>query len=146
MSVMPNYVPRSFKTINLLLKVSDGERALRFYNNAFGAEIIDKMVDGDGIIQYAEFKIDDTIVMLTEDKTFTKANGVVIQLYTGDAEAVFDSALMAGAEKIHPIEKHFYGDRSGKVKDPFGYEWVISTHMEDVPPNEIKKRFDSLYS
>lgn len=146
MSVTPNYVPRNFKTINVLLKVNDGEKALRFYNNAFGAEILEKLVDSEGIIQYAEIKIEDTILMLTEDKWFSEPRGIVLQIYTGDAEGLFESATMAGAEELSPISKHFYGDRSGRVKDPFGYEWVISTHMEDVPPQELRKRFESLYS
>jgi PhnB protein len=146
MSVTPNYVPRDFKTINFLLKVNDGEKAIRFYNNAFGAEITEKLVDPKGIIQYAELKIDDTIIMLTEDKSFQGASGVTLQIYTGDAEGLFESVIMAGGVELSGIHEQFFGDRSGRVKDPFGYEWVISTHMEDVPSKELKKRFDQIFS
>lgn len=146
MSVMPNYVPRDFKTINFLMTVNDGERALRFYNNAFGAEVTEKLKDPNGIIRYAEFKIDDTIIMLTEDRDFEGAKGITLQIYTGDAEGLFESAIMAGAVEVSEIHKQFFGDRAGRVRDPFGYEWIISTHMEDVPPNELKKRFDQKFS
>jgi PhnB protein len=146
MSVLPNYVPRNFKTINVLLKVNDGEAALRFYNSAFGAEVLEKLIDSEGILQYAELKIEDTIIMVNEDKWFSEPRGIVLQIYTGDVEGVFETAISAGAEEISPISKHFYGDRAGRLKDPFGYEWVIATHMEDVPPQELKKRFEDLYS
>jgi len=146
MSVAPNYVPRDFKTINFLLKVNDGEKALRFYNAAFGAEVIEKLVDPKGIIQYAEIKIDDTIIMLREDKNFQGASGVILQIYTGDAEGLFESVLKAGGVEVSGIHEQFFGDRAGRVKDPFGYEWVIATHMEDVPSKELKKRFDQTFS
>lgn len=146
MSVLPNYVPRNFKTINVLLKVNDGEAAIRFYNSAFGAEVLEKLIDSEGIIQYAELKIDDTIIMLNEDKWFSEPRGIVLQIYTGDVEGLFETAIKAGAEELSAISKHFYGDRAGRLKDPFGYEWVISTHMEDVPPAELRKRFEDLYS
>lgn len=146
MSVAPNYVPRDFKTINFLLKVNDGEKALRFYNAAFGAEVTEKLVDPKGIIQYAEIKIDDTIIMLKEDKNFQGATGVTLQIYTGDAERLFESVIKAGGVEVSGINEQFFGDRAGRVRDPFGYEWVIATHMEDVPSKELRKRFDQTFS
>ena len=146
MSVAPNYVPRDFNTINFFLKVNDGEKALRCYNAAFGAEVIEKLVDPKGIIQYAEIKIDDTIIMLREDKNFQGATGVILQIYTGDAEGLFESVIKAGGEDVSGIHEQFFGDRAGRVRDPFGYEWVIATHMEDVPSKELKKRFDQTFS
>lgn len=146
MSVTPNFVPRAFKTINIFLRVNNAEKALRFYNNAFGAEIIEKLVDPEGIVQYAEIKIEDTIVMLTEDRNFEGAKGVTFQIYTGDAEGLYESLMMAGAKEISKIHPMLFGDRGGTVMDPFGYEWRVCTHMEDLSPNEIKKRFDQLFS
>lgn len=151
MSVTPNYVPREFKTINVFLFVKNAHEALKFYNSAFDAEIVNKFESSDGFIVHAQIKIDDTILFVAEatDKLAInpEANsGVVIQIYTGDAEGMFENAINAGAVEVRPIEKQFYGDRSGIVKDPFGHMWVISTHVEDVPPNELKRRFDQLYS
>jgi PhnB protein len=128
MSVTPNYVPRDFKTINVLLTVREGEKALRFYNSAFGAEITEKHVDPEGIIQYAEIKIEDTTLMLSENKNFEGARGVTLQIYTGDAEALIESAISAGATLVSPVHEMFFGDRAGRVMDPFGYEWIITTH------------------
>jgi PhnB protein len=146
MSLSPNYVPRDFKTINFLLKVNDGEKALRFYNAAFGAEITEKLVDSAGIIQYAEIKIDDTTIILSEDRNFHGAIGMTLQIYTGDAEALLESVIKAGGIEICGIHRDFFGNRSGRVKDPFGYEWIVATHMEDVAPKELKRRFDQAFS
>lgn len=153
MSLMPNYVPREFKTINVILIVKDAHKAIRFYNNVFGAELSMKLQDPNGVIVHAEMKIEDTIIMLMEEQlphnpapSENQASGVVIQLYTGDAEGVFDSAIMAGAKEVFPIKGHFYGDRAGRVKDPFGHQWIIATHEEDVSPREMQHRFNQLYS
>lgn len=145
MSIVPNFVPRNYKTINILLTVNDGERALKFYNNAFAADITEKLVDDSGIIRYAEFKIEDTLVMLTEDKNFKGSSGVTFQIYTGDAEGLMEALKMAGATELSPVHKQFFGDRAGRVKDPFGYEWVIATHMEDVTSSEMHKRFHEMF-
>lgn len=146
MSIVPNYVPRDSKTINIFLTVNDGEKALRFYNNAFGAEITQKLVDPNGIIQYAEIKIEDTVIMLYEDKNFSNPKGVTIQMYTGDVEGLYESAIMAGAEEVSKVEMQFYGDRAGKIRDPFGYEWLLATRVETLAPNELKERFNALYN
>lgn len=146
MSVTPNYVPRNFKTINILLTVNNAERALRFYNNAFGAEITEKLVDPEGIVRYAEMKIEDTTIMLTEDRHFSGASGVTFQIYTGDAEGLYEAVVMAGAEEKSKIQPMLSGDRGGKVLDPFGYEWIIATHMEDLTPTELRHRFEQQFS
>lgn len=153
MSIMPNFVPRDYKTVNVQLVVKDAERALKFYNNAFAAEITMKLVSPEGKVIHAEMKIEDTIIMLSEEDSrynlspeTTGSTGVVIQLYTGDAEGLFEAAIMAGAKEIFPVKEQFYGDRAGRVQDPFGHQWIIATHMEDVPPKELHKRFNELYS
>lgn len=145
MSITPNYVPRRFKTLNFLLVVNDGEKALNFYNNAFGAEVVEKLIDPDGTLRYAEIKIDDTIVMLREDKSFQGATGVTLHLYTGDVEALCESAISAGAKEITKIHKMFFGDRLGTIEDPFGYRWVLATHMEDVSAAELHNRFNEMF-
>lgn len=147
MSITPNYVPRPLKTLNVFLVVNDGEKALNFYNDAFGAEIINRLVDADGILHHAEIRIDDTIIMLTENPHAHPANSsIILYLYTGDVEGVMESTLKAGAEKINDIESVFYGDRVGMVRDPFGITWAIATHVEDVPSSEIHRRFNDIYS
>jgi PhnB protein len=153
MTVMPNYVPREYKTVNIMLVVKDAKKALQFYNSAFGAEITMKLEDPDGVVVHAEMRIEDTVIMLAEeDPRYNMSplslggSGVIVQLYTGDAEGMFETAINAGAEEIFPIKKQFYGDRAGRVRDPFGHLWIISTHVEDVAPKEMQKRFNDLYS
>ncbi len=140
MSVTPNYVPHEYKTINVILVVKDAHKALKFYNNAFGAEITMQLEDPSGKIIHAEMKIDDTIIMLAEGEA-SGDSGIILQIYTGDAEGLFESAVMAGATEVSAIEEQFYGDRAGRVKDPFGHQWIIATHMEDVTSREVQKRF-----
>lgn len=143
MSVTPNYVPREYKTINVILIVKDAHRALQFYNDAFGAEIVMKLLDPSGKIKHAEIKIDDTIIMLAEGEECLDS-GILIEIYTGDAERLFESAIRAGAVEVKPIELEFYGDRAGRVKDPFGHQWIIATHVEDVTAKDLQKRFNEL--
>lgn len=153
MSVMPNYVPREYKTVNVMLIVKDADKALRFYNSAFEAEVVMELKDANGFVVHAEIRIDDTIIMLAQENPeynlspeSAGSTGVVIQLYTGDVEYLFNAAIRAGAEEIFPIKEQFYGDRAGRVKDPFGHHWIIATHVEDVTPKELQRRFHELYS
>jgi PhnB protein len=146
MSITHNYVPREYKTLNILLVVPDAHRALKFYNEAFAAEVVMKLEDPNGVIIHAEMKIDDTIIMLAEDPNASSGSGIVLQLYTGDAEALFESALKSGCQEVFPLKEQFYGDRAGRVQDPFGFQWIIATHTEDVPARELQKRFNDLYS
>lgn len=146
MTVTPNFVPRNFKTVNIILTVNDGEKALAFYNSAFGAEITEKLIDDEGLIKYAEFRIEDTILMLREDKNFEGPRGVTFQIYTGDVEGLVESLKMAGAIEIEAIHEQLLGDRAGKLRDPFGFEWVIATHVEDLSVNELHKRFHAQFS
>ena len=153
MSIIPNYVPSQYKTVNVMLAVKDAAHALDFYNRAFGAEITMKLTDPNGGVVHAEFKIADTVIMLAEENKDHNQSpqtlggtSVFLHIYTGDIEAFTEEATKAGAEIVIPIKKQFYGDRTCRLKDPFGHVWVIATHMEDVPPAELQKRFNELYS
>ena len=150
MTVTPNYVPRPFTAINVMLTVRNAHKALEFYNSAFGAEITMELKDANGVIVHAEMVIDDSVFMIAEESEHlpspesTRGTAVTIHLYTGDCEGMFEDAVKAGAQIVQPITKHIYGDRSGMVMDPFGHRWVIATHEEDVTPRELQKRFIEL--
>lgn len=147
MSITPNYVPRNYKTINVFLLVRHAEKAIEFYNSAFGADVEMILKDTEGKIVHAELKIADTMIMLAEDpETTPSRSNVVLQLYVGDVEGIFEDAVNAGAEVLRPIRPEFYGDRVGKIRDPFGHEWLIATHMEDLTAIEIQGRFNQLQS
>jgi PhnB protein len=138
MSLIPNYVPSGYKTLNVYLQVADAHKALAFYNGAFGAEILQELKDAHGVIMHAEFKIADTIVLLTETKT---PSSTMLQLYTEDAAELINTLVRSGAEIIRPLEEQFYGAKSGTVRDPFGNTWVISTMMENLTQDQIRERF-----
>ncbi len=153
MSIIPNYVPQSYKTLNAQLVVKDARKALEFYNRAFGAETTMKLVDPDGVVVHAEMRITDTIIMLSEENPELNpapesvgGTSVVLQLYVDDVETFVAEAVSSGAKVIFPIREQFYGDRAGRIKDPFGHEWIIATHTEDLTASQIQERFIQLYS
>jgi PhnB protein len=154
MSIIPNYVPSPMKTVNVVLTVKDAHRAVEFYNRAFGAEEVMRLSDPlSGKIAHSEIRIADTIIMINEeDPTHARSpetlggTSVTVQLYVPDVEGFWEEALKAGAEVVFPIKKQFYGDRAGRLRDPFGHQWIVATHMEDLTAAEIHNRFNQLYS
>ena len=118
MSLIPNYVPSGYKTINVFLQVEDAEKALAFYNGAFGAEILEKSGD------HFEFKIADTILMMTES---SKPSPSMLQLFTEDAAELIESVVKAGGEVVGALKEEKAGVKSGRVRDPFGNTWIITT-------------------
>jgi PhnB protein len=102
----------------------------------------------DGRIDHAELQLGDSVIMLADeypemDIRGPKAIGgtpVTLGVYVEDVDATFEAAIAAGAEALRPVEDQFYGDRSGQFVDPFGHRWSVSSHVEDVPPDEMAKR------
>ena len=143
MELIPDFVPSGYKTATVYLKVDDAQRALRFYNTVFGAQTLLELCDKAGKIVHAEIKIMDTIFFLAENDG-NHPSGSITHLYVGDAEAIFDACVDNGCEVLSPLQEQFYGDKSGRVKDPFGHEWIIARHLESLPPAELKKRWNEL--
>ena len=141
-------VPDGYHTVTPYLIVNDGPAALEFYKKAFGAVELLRMPRPDGRIGHAEIKIGDSPVMLADEHPEIGAlspqsvggSPVSIHLYVADVDAMFKQAVAAGASVVRPVQKQFYGDRTGGVKDPFGYQWYIATHVEDISPEELQRR------
>ncbi|MGA2630135.1 MAG: VOC family protein [Terriglobia bacterium] len=141
-------VPDGYHTVTPHLIVNDGAAALEFYKKAFGAVELFRMTRPDGRIGHAEIKIGDSPVMLADEHPEMGAlspqsvggSPVSIYLYVADVDAMFNQAVAAGASVVRPLQNQFYGDRTGGVKDPFGYQWYIATHVEDVSPEELQRR------
>jgi len=141
-------IPEGYHTITPYLIVNDGAGAIEFYKKAFGATEIMRMPGPDGKVAHAELKIGDSQIMLADVCPEMAANSpqalggspVSFLLYVEDVDAAAEQALAAGAKTLKPVEDRFYGDRSGTFADPFGHQWHISTHKEDVLPEEISKR------
>jgi len=147
-SVKP--VPEGFHTVTPYLVQRDAKRAIEFYTKAFGAEIRKSMPGPDGRVMHAEIRIGDSAVFLSDEfpemspeTRSPQSAGCVtgtIFLYVPDVDAVFKKAVEAGARVILPVSDAFWGDRFGKLVDPFGHHWGIATHKEDLTPQEIQKR------
>ncbi len=148
---MTQWKEDGYHSVTAYLTVDDAAAAIEFYKNAFGAEEVMRMPMGDKI-GHADILIGDTHIMLSDefpdmDKLGPKARGGAtssLMIYVEDADAAFDKAIAAGATAVRPVENQFYGDRSGWVKDPFGHEWTLSTHIEDVSPEEMNRRMNEM--
>ena len=141
-------IPDGYHSLTPYLIVADGAGAVAFYAKVFGAKLRLKLDRPDGKIGHAELEIGDSVVMLADeyppmDAKAPAAYGgtpVSLHLYVADVDAVIAQAIAAGAKLKRPVENQFYGDRLGTVEDPFGHVWHISTHVEDVSPEEIGRR------
>jgi len=146
MTVKP--IPDGYHTVTPYITVDGAAKALEYYAKAFGAE--ERMRHGGpgGKIMHAEMKIGDSAIMLSDEfpemgaKSPKSLGGTPfgLCLYVGDADAVFNRAVAAGGKVDRPVQNQFYGDRSGTLIDPFGHKWTISTHVEDVSPEELQRR------
>jgi PhnB protein len=146
---MAKPIPDGYHTATPHITVKGAEKALEFYKSAFGAQEIVRMPGpgGQGIM-HAEIKIGNSIVMLNDEfpgmgessPLSLGGHTASIFLYVEDVDSVYGKALAAGGTGRVPVTDMFWGDRMGRVVDPFGHEWAIATHKEDVSPEEIGKR------
>ena len=135
------------------LAVRGAARALEFYETAFGAVEKLRFNMADGRVGHAEFSVGDAAVMLSDEFPDQNINGpetlggtsCSVHLYVEDVDAFVEKAVGGGAEIVQKVEDQFYGDRTGKIKDPFGHVWWIATHMEDLSPEEIGARAKALF-
>ncbi|MBL8799639.1 MAG: VOC family protein [Planctomycetia bacterium] len=150
MAVKP--VPEGYHTVTPYLIVHDAARALAYYRQAFNAQELMRMDSPGGKIGHAEIKIGDSPIMLADEHPemgyrAPKVLGgtpVSICLYVDDVDALFQQAVAAGGTVQRPVQDQFYGDRSGTLTDPFGHVWTISTHKEDLTPEEMDRRMKAM--
>ena len=143
-------VPEGYHTLTPFLTVRDAARAIEFYKQAFGAEERGVAKDPDGKVMHAELKIGDSIIMLGDEYPEFGAlspqsiggSGMGLHIYLDGVDAAFDRAVRAGAQIEMPVTDQFWGDRYGKLTDPFGHKWSIGTHVKDVSPEEMKQGMD----
>jgi PhnB protein len=149
-------VPELLHTVTPRLVVADGTAAIAFYAQAFGAQEAGKRFTGPGgELIHAEIRIGDSVVMITEDAVDGPARSpdqlggtvtCVMALYWQNVDTAWERAVSAGAEVIYPLEDQFYGERGGRLRDPFGQQWMMSQRIENVPAEEMARRAAAFFS
>ena len=141
-------MPAEYPGVTPYLSVNDAAAAIEFYKKGFGATELMRLPGPDGKLGHAEIRIGDALVMLADEfpeygnlsPRTLGGSAVRLHMYVEDVDAFFEKALAAGAKVLIPIANQFYGDRSGRLEDPFGHVWLVSTHIEDVSPEEMQRR------
>lgn len=146
-------VPEGFTTVTPHLVVKNAPEAIEFYKKAFGAQETMRMPGPGGTVMYAELRIGSGVIMMNDEFPEMGARSplsiggtaVTITLYVDDADSFMAAAKAAGANETMPVQDMFWGDRYGKCTDPYGHEWAIATHKEDLSPEEIGKRAAEMF-
>lgn len=138
-------IPQGYHTITPSLTCKNAAQAIEFYKKAFGAKEKHRMEAPGGKIGHAELTIGDSNIMVNDEfpgmaTAPSGQGGHYLFLYVDDCDAVFNRAIAAGAKVAMPLADQFWGDRFGKVTDPYGYVWGVATHVEDVDPQEMERR------
>jgi PhnB protein len=152
MAVKP--IPDGYHSVTPYLIPHDATAALEFYKKALGAVELMRFPAPGGKIGHAEIKIGDSPVMLADENPEMNARSartiggspISLMVYVKDVDALVAQAVAAGAKLVRPVANQFYGDRTGGIDDPFGFHWYIATHVEDVSPDELKKRAEKAMS
>jgi PhnB protein len=146
-------IPTDRPRLGPYITVHDGAAALDFYGRAFGAIETSRLAEPGGRIGHAEVRIGESVLMLSDEFEEYGARSprtlggspVMLHLYVEDADAVVAAAEAAGATVDQPVEDQFYGDRGGKITDPFGHRWWIAMRVEEVSDEETRRRATALY-
>ena len=150
---MTNPIPDNRPRVSVYLCVDGAADAIDFYTSVLGFTELNRM-DFGGQIGHCELAMGDSLVMLSDEWPEMGVVGpktlggtpMSMNVYVEDSDATFAAALAAGATELRPVENQFYGDRSGQFEDPWGHRWGVSTHVEDVDPEELARRAAAMMS
>ena len=149
-------VPEHLNTVTPRLVVRGAARAIDFYQNAFAAEEVGERFTGpDGEVIHAEIRIGDSVVMLSDEhdngapamspQSVEGRVTAIMATYWRDVDAAWERAVAAGAEVIYPLEDQFYGERGGRLRDPFGQQWMLSQRIEQLSAQEMDRRAQAYF-
>jgi PhnB protein len=140
-------IPDGYHAISPALTCRNASQAIDFYKKVFGAKEIMRMGEPGGIVMHAELQIGDSKIFLNDEipgmasaPVPGSGNPIYLFLYSEDVDRVFESAVAAGSKVAMPLENQFWGDRYGKIVDPYGHMWGLAQHVEDVEPEEMERR------
>ena len=146
-----SYIPEGYNAVIPALAFHGTDAAIKWYVNNLGAKEKMRFNAPDGTIVHAEITLGSNVIMLAEENLqynrtpqTLKGNSVNLCIYVQDVDAVVKKATSNGARLLIPVKDEFYGDRSGRIEDPFGYVWIIATHVKDVTESEMKKAMDEM--
>lgn len=146
-------IPEGFNTVSVYLIVPNSKEALKFYEKAFGCQTV-LLLNGPGdSTMHAEMRIGNSTIMLTDENPEWKQSSpstlggtpVGLHIYVEDADSLYEQAVSAGCTPIMPMSDAFWGDRFGKVSDPYGHEWSFATHKEDLSEAEVEERSKAFF-
>jgi PhnB protein len=145
-----NPVPAEHSPLVPMLGMKNCAKAIAFYEQAFGAKELFRLVEASGKIGHAELRIGGAVVSVSDEypdygclsPPSIGGTPVKFQLYVPDVDAAIERAVQAGASLVRPLRNEFYGDRTGTVADPFGYSWQLASRIETVAPSEMQARWD----
>lgn len=143
--------PAGYRAVTPYLTINGAAKAIDFYKNIFGATERMRMDAPGGKIGHAEIAIGDAVIMLSDEWPEMDCKGpgslggspVSLLIYVADVDATAERAVAGGASIKQPPKDEFWGDRMGTVVDPFGHVWLVATHVEDVPEDELKRRAEA---
>jgi PhnB protein len=147
-------IPKGYHTVTPSLFVAGAAKAIDFYKKALGAEELMRFPAPDGKIMHAEIKVGDSIVMLADEMPDMGGRGpksiggtpVSFFVYGENVDAAWKRAVDAGAKEVVPLADQFWGDRTGCLEDPFGHQWWLAQHVQDLTPEEIRKNAEAHFS
>lgn len=151
MQTQVNPIPEGYHSLTPYLIVRDASKAIEFYKNAFGAKELYRMDAPGGKIGHCELQIGDSRIMMADEFPNMGAapeggpSSFSLVLYVENVDELFNRAVAAGATVVRALKDEFYGDRMGTLQDPFGHKWNLATHVEDVSPEEMKKRAEKMW-
>lgn len=154
MDTQVSAIPEGYHSITPYLIVKNAKEALEFYKRAFNAREIFRMETPQGMIGHCEFEIGDSRLMMADEfpqmgstaPSEHQGRAFSLLIYVQNVDEVFNRAVEAGAKVIRPLQNEFYGDRMGTLQDPFGHNWHLGQHIEEVSPEEMKKRADKMWN
>jgi len=140
-------IPEGYHSVTPSITCKEAAKAIDYYKKVFGATEIMSMLGPGGTVMHAELKIGDSVIFVSDEfpgmssaPVSTSSPSYGLFLYVEDVDGIYNRAVAAGASVVMPITNMFWGDRYGKVVDPFGHHWGLATHVEDVSPEEMKRR------
>ncbi len=145
------YIPEGYNAVIPALAIQGAAEAMEWYKKVFNAREKMKFLHKNGKLMHGEITIEDNVIMLGEEDPrynksprVTNGNSVNICVYVPDVDATIQKAQENGAKLVMPAKDEFYGDRSGRIEDPFGYTWTLATHVRDVSEKEMKRIMEEM--